>query len=283
MTGATTPSPKRTESHWSAFDAEGIRRLLAAEDRHFWFRARNRTIAALAGQPIQRLGDGFRILEVGCGSGNVLRVLRDLAGGRGIVEGLELSTEAAAAARQRTGLTITDGYLADLDPAAAFDVIAAFDVLEHIADEAGVLSQMRTRLRPGGCLILTVPAHQSLWSAFDVASGHERRYTLPTLSRALRGSGFRVEYATYFMSLLFPLMWVRRRLMHAEQRDMGALLDSEFQIVPGLNEVAYELLRQEARVVRARRHLPVGASIAAIAVPISAPVPRSENARGTLR
>jgi hypothetical protein len=78
-------------------------------------------------------------------------------------------------------------------------------------------------------------------------------------------------------------MWVRRRLMHAEQRDMGALLDSEFQIVPGLNEVAYELLRQEARVVRARRHLPVGASIAAIAVPISAPVPRSENARGTLR
>lgn len=270
MTGPSAPASKGTESHWSAFDAEGIRRLLAAEDRHFWFRARNETIAALAEHPIQRLDDGFRILEVGCGSGNVLRVLRDLAAGRGSVEGLELSREAAAAARQRTGLTITDGYLADLDAAASFDVIAAFDVLEHIADEAGVLKQMRDRLRPGGRLILTVPAHQSLWSAFDVASGHERRYTLATLSRALRSSGFRVEYGTYFMSLLVPLMWVRRRLMKAEQGDMGALLDSEFQIVPGLNQVAYEVLRQEAHIVRARRRLPVGASIAAIAAPISA-------------
>jgi SAM-dependent methyltransferase len=66
---------------------------MAAEDRDFWFRARNRTIAALAERPIQRLGDEFRILEVGCGSGNVLRVLRDLAAGRGTVEGLELSHE----------------------------------------------------------------------------------------------------------------------------------------------------------------------------------------------
>jgi 2-polyprenyl-3-methyl-5-hydroxy-6-metoxy-1,4-benzoquinol methylase len=265
----TPPAEGRLESHWSAFDAKGIERLLAAEDRHFWFRARNQTIAALVGRPIQRLSHGFRILEIGCGSGNVLRVLQASAAGRGSVEGLEVSREAAAAARRRTGLTITDGYLADLDPASKFDVIAAFDVLEHIADEAGVLREIGDRLRPGGRLFLTVPAHQSLWSAFDVASGHERRYTLTTLSRALRASGFDVEYATYFMSLLVPLMWVRRRVMKAGSSDHGALLDSEFQIVPGINGVAYELLRQEAHVIRARRHLPMGASIAAIAVPTS--------------
>jgi 2-polyprenyl-3-methyl-5-hydroxy-6-metoxy-1,4-benzoquinol methylase len=263
------PDDSRVESHWSAFDAAGIQRLVAAEDRHFWFRARNETIAALARRPIENLSDGFRILEVGCGSGNVLRVLQRLAAGRGTVEGLEVSREAAAVARSRTGLTVTDGYLSDLDPGLAFDVIAAFDVLEHIADESGVLREIRERLRTGGCLILTVPAHQSLWSAFDVASGHERRYTLATLSRALRTAGFRVQYATYFMSALFPMMWVRRRLVKAKQRDMAALLDSEFQIVPGLNEVAYEVLRQEARVIRARRRLPMGASIAAIAVPIA--------------
>jgi hypothetical protein len=85
------------------------------------------------------------------------------------------------------------------------------------------------------------------------------------------------------MSLLLPLVWVRRRLLRAEQRDMGALLDSEFQKVPGLNEVAYQMLRQEARVIRARRRLPVDASIAAIAVPISAPAPQRESARGTRR
>jgi len=73
---------------------------------------------------------------------------------------------------------------------------------------------------------------------------------------------------TYFMSLLFPMMWVRRRLLKTEARDMSALLDSEFQIVPGLNALAYEVLRQEKHVVAARRRLPMGASIAAVAVPI---------------
>lgn len=213
------------EGHWSAFDSAGIQRLLAAEDRHFWFRARNEIIAALAGALISNLPDGFRILEVGCGSGNVLRVLQRLTAGRGHVEGLELSEEAAATARVRTGLTVTNGYLSDLTTAAPFDLIAAFDVLEHIADELAVLREMRERLQPYGRLILTVPAHQSLWSPFDVASGHERRYTLGTLSRALRAAGFRVEYRTYFMSLLFPPMWLRRRILKSEKADMAAILE----------------------------------------------------------
>jgi len=265
------------ESHWSAFDADGIQRLLAAEDRHFWFRARNETIAALVSRSFQELPEGFRVLEVGCGSGNVLRVLQRVAAGRGSVEGLELSPDAAEAAHVRTGLSVTNGYLADLDPTRSFDVIVAFDVLEHIADERTVLRQMRERLRPHGRLILTVPAHQSLWSPFDVASGHERRYTLATLSRALRASGFDIEYTTYFMSVLFPAMWLRRRLLKGEEHDMGAILDSEFRIVPGVNQLAYQVLRQEARVVRARRRLPMGTSLAAIAMPTAARVAPTGN------
>ena len=140
-------------------------------------------------------------------------------------------------------------------------------MLEHVADSGAVLTQMRERLRIDGRLLLTVPAHQSLWSAFDVASGHERRYTLRTLSQSLRAAGFQVAYLTYFMSLLYPPMWLRRRLLKAPDTDMATLLDSEFQIVPVVNEIAYELLRQEARVVRARRRLPLGTSIAAIAIP----------------
>jgi 2-polyprenyl-3-methyl-5-hydroxy-6-metoxy-1,4-benzoquinol methylase len=259
------PERGGAEGHWSAFDAAGIQRLLAAEDRHFWFRARNETIAALVRGPIRGLPDGFRILEVGCGSGNVLRILHRLAADRGQVEGLELSPEAAGVARARTGLTVTNGYLSDLDPHAKYALITAFDVLEHIADEAQMLAQMQERMLPGARLILTVPAHQALWSPFDIASGHERRYSMRTLSRALRASGFQVEYVTYFMSLLFPPMWLRRRLLHTEKNDMGALLDSEFRIVPGLNRVAYELLRREALVVSRRWHLPIGTSLAAIA------------------
>ena len=273
------PAPPHgmVESHWSAFDADGIQRLLAAEDRHFWFRARNETIAALVSRSFQELPEGFRVLEVGCGSGNVLRVLQRVAAGRGSGEGLELSPDAAEAAHVRTGLSVTNGYLADLDPTRSFDVIVAFDVLEHIADERTVLRQMRERLRPHGRLILTVPAHQSLWSPFDVASGHERRYTLATLSRALRASGFDIEYTTYFMSVLFPAMWLRRRLLKGEEHDMGAILDSEFRIVPGGNQLAYQVLRQEARVVRARRRLPMGTSLAAIAMPTAARVAPTGN------
>ena len=195
----------------------------------------------------------------------MLRLLHRLAGGRGQVEGLELSPAAADVARARTGLPVTNGYLADLDPHSTYDVIAAFDVLEHIADEAQVLAQMRERIRPGGRLILTVPAHQMLWSPFDVASGHERRYSMKTLRRSLRASDLQVEYVTYFMSLLFPPMWLRRRLLPSDEHDMGALLDSEFRIVPVLNRVAYELLRREALVVSRRRRLPMGTSLAAIA------------------
>jgi len=263
--GSADPEQRRGESHWSAFDAAGIQRLLAAEDRHFWFRARNETIAGLLREPIRDLRNGFRILEVGCGSGNVLRVLHQIAGNRGAVEGLEVSTQAADVARVRTGLPVTNGYISDLDPGATYDLIAAFDVLEHIADEALVLAQMREHLKPGGRLILTVPAHQKLWSAFDVASGHERRYSARTLGRALRSTGFEVEYVTYFMSLLFPPMWLRRRFLQPQTEDMGALLDSEFRIVRGLNRIAYELLRREAPLVGHRWRLPMGTSLAAIA------------------
>ncbi len=257
------------ESHWSAFDAAGIQRLLLAEDRHFWFRARNQIIAALIGAPIRCLPDGFRILEMGCGSGNVLRVLQRSAAGRGLVEGLELSRPAAEIAHGRTGLTITNGYLGSCNPSEPYDIIAAFDVLEHIADEATVLSQVQARLKPSGQLVLTVPAHRSLWSSFDVASGHVRRYTPATLTRALNKAGFEVEYLSYFMSLLFPPMWLRRHLIRGDQQAMDAVLDSEFRVLPVVNRIAYDLLRLESHVIRRRRRLPMGTSLAVIARPVS--------------
>lgn len=262
-----TPSDSRSESHWAAYDAAGIQTLLAVEDRHFWFRARNQIIRSLVSPPIQELAPGFRILEVGCGSGNVLRVLKSSAAGRGWVEGLEVSAAAAEVAHQRTGLTITNGHLADLAAPEPYDIIAAFDVLEHIRDDAGVLSQMRERLKDSGRLILTVPAHPELWSAFDVASEHMRRYTRASITRGLHTAGFDIEYLSYFMVLLFPVMWLRRRFLRSDGQSLGAVYDSEFHIVPGLNEVAFEVFRRESALIKARRRLPMGTSLAVIARP----------------
>jgi 2-polyprenyl-3-methyl-5-hydroxy-6-metoxy-1,4-benzoquinol methylase len=268
MTSPLEPSSTGSaESHWSAFDAIGMQRLVTAEAHHFWFRARNEILAALIEGPMRDLPDGFRVLELGCGSGNVLRVMQRLAAGRGTVEGLEVSSQAAEIARRRTGLQVSTGRLSEVDPTRSFDIIAAFDVLEHIADVPRVLEQVRARLRRNGRLIVSVPALQSLWSSFDVASGHERRYSLPLLTRTLRAAGFDVEYRTYFFSLLYPAMWLRHRLIRTHVDDLGSLLDSQFRVVPGVNQLAYEVLRQEAHLIRGRRRLPIGTSIAAIAVP----------------
>lgn len=256
------------ESHWAAYDAAGIQLLLEVEDRHFWFRARNEIIAGLVVDPIRHLPSGFRILEVGCGSGNVLRTLHRLGAGRGHVEGVEVSAAACEVARDRTGLVVTNGHLADMPTLEPYDIIAAFDVLEHIADEAAVLGQMRERLAQRGRLILTVPAHPSLWSSFDVASEHYRRYTPRTLTKALVASGFEIEYLTYFMSILFAPMWLRRRLIRAERPNLGAVYDTEFTIVPVLNRVAYEMLRQDAHLLQRRVRVPMGTSLAVIARPV---------------
>lgn len=275
----TTPASElhdtHGQSHWAAYDAAGIQQLLEVEDRHFWFRARNQIIRALVDAPIQTMPQGLRILEVGCGSGNVLRVLKRSAAGRGRVEGLEVSVPASEVARARTGLPVTTGYLADLVRTEPYDVIAAFDVLEHIRDEADVLDDMRSRLKDTGRLILTVPAHPMLWSSFDVASEHMRRYTMATLSGGLRRAGFEVEYLTYFMSMLFPAMWLRRRLLNGAGRELSVVYDAEFRIVPGINQIAYEIFRQEAHIVRRRGHLPMGTSLAVIARPVPRSLTRS--------
>jgi hypothetical protein len=126
---------------------------------------------------------------------------------------------------------------------------------------------MREQLKGSGRLILTVPAHPALWSAFDVASEHMRRYTPASIRRGLHTAGFEVEYLTYFMVLLFPIMWSRRRFIRSDRQNLAAVYDSEFQIVPGLNEVAFEVFRRESVLIKARRRLPMGTSLAIIARP----------------
>ena len=138
------------ESHWSAFDAAGIQRLLAAEDRHFWFRARNQIIAALAGRPIADLADGFHILEIGCGSGNVLRVLQRLRRGAAASRDSRSAREAADVARARTGLTHHEWIpLGPRLPRHPSTSVAAFDVLEHIDDQVAVLIRCEHGCDPG--------------------------------------------------------------------------------------------------------------------------------------
>src|SRR5258707_6132708 len=127
--------------------------LFAAEDRHFWFRARNRVLGRVVGQLVAPLPPGYRMLEAGCGNGNVLRVLEEVCAG-GEVIGTDLMPERLQYAGQRTHCRLVQADLHELPFDTPFDLIGLFDVLEHLPDDRRALRDLRAALAPAGTLLL---------------------------------------------------------------------------------------------------------------------------------
>lgn len=254
-----------------AYDPAFFEHLFRIEDRHFWFSARNRVISAMVDRLTRSQSQGYHVLEVGCGTGNVLRVLeRTCASGH--VVGMDLFGEGLLFARQRTQCSLLQADITRAPFAAHFDIIGCFDVLEHLPDDVSVLHQLRSLLAPNGALLLTVPAHMKLWSYFDEASHHQRRYSMSEMSGKLSDAGFHVEYVTPFMASLLPFVWLGRRLSTFRRRDRGAgfeaasqLARSELRIVPVVNEVLASILAVEARAISRQKRLPFGTSLLAVA------------------
>jgi SAM-dependent methyltransferase len=254
-----------------SYDPTYFERLFAIEDRHFWFHTRNRVIATVVSQIVAGLAPGYRVLEVGCGTGNVLRVLEQ-ACPRGTVVGMDLFAEGLQYAHQRTNCPLVQGDMHMPPFGAQFDLIGLFDVLEHLPDDMQVLRDLHAMLAFGGVLLLTVPAHPSLWSYFDEASHHCRRYELAELENKLIGTSYRVEYITQYMASIFPLVWLGRRLTALTDRrragDAGHTHDlaaRELRITPVVNDLLALLLAQEARLIARRRPLSIGTSLLAVA------------------
>lgn len=263
--------PPPTSAPFSGYDANYFARLFAIEDRHFWFRARNHVIATVVGQIVSTLPPGYRVLEAGCGTGNVLRVLQQTCA-RGVVVGMEPLDEGLRWARRRTTCPLVQGDVRRAPFRAPFHLIGLFDVLEHLPDDEKVLSDLYGLLAPRGTLVLTVPAYPFLWSYFDEASHHVRRYRPAELGRKLAGAGFEIEYFTPYMMSIFPLLWLKRRLSGFSRRPVGAsdgrriheLAAGELRVTPILNGLLWFLLKPEWRLIARRRRLPFGTSLLAI-------------------
>ena len=165
--------------------------MAAVEDRHFWFvgiRAIVKDAYLAAG-----LGPESRVLDVGCGTGGMMRTMQGL----GRFTGLDSSPKAADFARRRSGNPVEVGDATALPFADdSFDGVTALDVLEHVPDDAAAAREIRRVLKPGGTLIATVPCHPWLFSAHDEALHHVRRYTRPGFLALLRDAGFTIERAT---------------------------------------------------------------------------------------
>jgi SAM-dependent methyltransferase len=249
------------------FDATHVPHLLAVEDRHFWFATRNAVIASFTARLEGRLPSGYRVLEVGCGTGNTLRVL-DRVCARGTVVGMDFQIEGLRHARKRTRrpLVQADVRRPPLSRDIDFDIVGMFDVLEHIENDRQVLEALRALTRPGGALLITVPAAPALWSEFDVAVHHRRRYQPADLREKLEAAGFRVEYVSPFMSLLFPFAWLQRKVHWRSTPPTGTdALCRDLRVVPGVNALLRLVLTMERPLLRARFHLPFGTSLMAVA------------------
>ena len=236
-------------------------RLAAVEERMWWFHAlHDNLIAALAGATAAPR----RVLDAGCGTGGLLlRLARALPDATLI--GLDIDAGAAAVAGGKSGRAVCVGSVAALPFAdASFDAILSADVLCHSGvDERAALMAFRRCLRPGGTLVLNLPAYRWLYSAHDAAVDNARRYDRAALHDMLAAAGFAGIRSAYWNSFLFPLMVLRRKLW----RRGAAGPESEVALLPAAVERLFRSIAAlESRLLRAGHALPFGGSILAIAV-----------------
>lgn len=225
----------------------------------FWFRARNRLIVAAIRRHAPRAQS---LLEVGCGTGFVLGALRETFPGMRLV-GLELHAEGLEVARQRLpDVELRQQDVLHLDSDEEFDVVGAFDVLEHIEDDSTAVRRIARATRRGGVVVLLVPQHPRLWSRMDAIAHHVRRYTRRGLIGKLDEVGLRPVQVSSFVSLLLPAMIVSRAARKALRRPYDPLLE----LRPGLlNGVFERTLDAERRLIERGVSFPAGGSLLVVA------------------
>ena len=233
------------------------RRMAAQETEHWWFTGRRSILRKTMAHYSPQAGD-LAILEAGCGTGGNLRLLSEF----GTVSGFELDEDACRVAA-RSGVPIVRGCLPDEVPFEdnSFDMIALFDVLEHVKEDRESLSKLYKLLKPGGRLFITVPAFPSLWSHHDVRHHHFRRYRKNPLKRLIEETGFQVIRLSHYNFLLAPIV-VMTRLYHNLSNNSHS--DDE-KMPPGwLNRLLRGIFSFEGNLLM-RMDLPVGISLMAVA------------------
>jgi SAM-dependent methyltransferase len=247
----------------AGYDPVHFAAIAQAEQWHFWFRTRSRVLRTVMTPLRRRLPHAARVLEIGCGTGTTLRVLQDVFPTATLV-GMDLFAEGLRYAKSASRASLLQARVEAHPFSVRFHLIALFDVLEHIEHDGRALEAIRDLLLPGGLLVLTVPAGMHLWSAFDVEAHHCRRYSSAALLERLDQAGFATDYASPFMTAIYPLVWLSRRL----QRKSSAATASGTELRPPawLNTLAEISLRPERWMLRARQRLPFGTSLLAIAV-----------------
>lgn len=237
------------------FDASRYGVLAQKEAEHFWFVSRAELIVWVLQK---RFPAAASLLEIGCGTGNVLAAIA----GRMLLSRLAASEAHAGAlvyaARRAPGAELMQMDARHIPFRDEFDVVGAFDVIEHIDEDSRVLDEMFAACRPGGGIVLTVPQHEWLWSFRDEFARHRRRYRRRDLLKKLAAAGFEKPWTTSFVSLLLPLMAASRlRQRHRRRFDPSR----ELEIGRGANRILGAVMALERRLIASGFSLPVGGSL----------------------
>ncbi len=241
-------------------DPSEYRAIYTVEDRHWWYAGMTRISRTLLAAAYPNRRD-LRILDAGCGTGGALSSLARF----GAVTGSDISPLALAYSRARGHSTLSQASVTALPYAAAsFDLVTSFDVLYHraVGDPRIALGEFRRVLRPGGRVLLRLPAYDWLRGGHDAVVHTARRFTTGTLAKSLRETGFVIERLTYANTLLFPLAAAKRLL---ERPSPAGPAQSDVAPNPTWLDAALSLpLAVEAAWLR-RRDLPFGLSVVALA------------------
>jgi SAM-dependent methyltransferase len=237
-------------------------RMAEVEDAHWWFASRRAIVDRILDR--LELPADPAILEPGCGTGGNFPMLAR----RGRLFAIDSDQSAISFARARGLAQIALGSLPDQIPFGdqLFDLVVMTDVLEHLDDQAGALRALRMRLRPGGWLLLTVPAMAWLWSDHDVTHHHRRRYGASELGSLIIAAGFDVTYLSYYNFLLFPMI-AGARMLHRVRRPDQAAADGRHDLAMpprAVNSVLQRIFSTERYLVGSAR-IPFGVSLIVIA------------------
>ena len=241
------------------FDPASFTKLVELESRNFWFRSRNSIIIWCIHKYFKQ---AKTFLEIGCRTGFVLSGI-EKAFPSMFLTGSEIYTTGLSFAAKR----VRNAQLLQMDArnipfCDEFDIIGAFDVLEHIEQDNLVLSQMHKAVRKqNGGIIITVPQHKFLWSQSDEAACHVRRYSSKELIQKVEGAGFTILKATSFVSLLFPLMVFSRLLTRGSKNR----IDSELDLGSLTNSIFEKVLLFEHSCIKKGVSFPVGGSLLIVA------------------
>ena len=236
--------------------------LARLEETNFWFRSRNNLIL----WALEEYCPNFHsLLEIGCGTGYVLSEISKSFQNR-TLHGSEIFTAGLGFATTR----LPSSNFMQMDARNIpfrdeFDVIGAFDVLEHIEEDEIVLAEIHAALKPQGFILLSVPQHTWLWSPIDEYACHVRRYTASDLHQKLETAGFQIARSTSFVTVLLPAMIVSRFFQkNASDKTFDAT--TELNLPPWLNSLFFQLLSSETVFIEKGLNFPIGGSRMVVAM-----------------